>query len=165
MLDAIDLKIIELLQKDGRLSHAAIGKEIGLTGPSVYSRIQRLEREGIIEGYTVLLNPAKMGRGLVALVRVDMQNVSGNYTPFESFEEFTRREPEIVECYDVAGEDSYILKVRTASPEQLRDLLKRIYTHNGVNRTITSIALATIKEEISNSSAKPVDKKEKEKES
>ena len=160
MLDDIDLKIIELLQKDGRLSHAAIGKETGLTGPSVYARIQRMEREGIIEGYTVRLNPEKVGRGLVALVRVDTNNVSGDYTPFERFEEFTRQEPEILECFDVAGEDSYILKIRTGSPERLRELLKKIYTLPGVNRTITSIALATIKEELGGPLRRDIQKKE-----
>lgn len=160
MLDDIDLKIIELLQKDGRLSHAAIGKEISLTGPSVYARIQRMEREGIIEGYTVRLNPEKVGRGLVALVRVDTNNVSGDYTPFERFEEFTRQEAEILECFDVAGEDSYILKIRTGSPERLRELLKKIYTLPGVNRTITSIALATIKEELGGPLRRDIQKKE-----
>lgn len=163
MLDDIDFKIIELLQKDGRLSHAAIGKEIGLTGPSVYARIQRMEREGIIQGYTVLLDSAKVGRGLVAFVRVDMQNVSDNYGPFEHFEEFTRQEPEIMECFDVAGEDSYVLKIRTGSPERLRELLKKIYTLPGVNRTVTSIALATIKEEPGSGPLRPdIPRREKE---
>ena len=58
-LDDIDLKILHLLIQDGRISHTAIAKETDLSGPSVYARVQRMEREGIIKGYTALLNPKK----------------------------------------------------------------------------------------------------------
>lgn len=143
ILDEQDLRILELLQADGRLSHAAIGKEIGMTGPSVYARVQRLEREKVIVGYAGLLDAAKIGRGLAAFVRVS------TLAPLEydgPFEEFVRHEPQIVECHDVDGEDSYILKVRTASPQTLRDLLAHIRSIPGVTRTVTSISLVTIKE-------------------
>jgi Lrp/AsnC family leucine-responsive transcriptional regulator len=143
MLDEVDLAILLQLQKDGRLSHAAIGKEIGLTGPSVYARIKRMEQEGVIEGYTVALNPEKLDRGLVAFVRVlTSTGLEGD----GAFEEFARNEPQIMECHDVDGEDSYILKVRTASAKSLRVLLSRIRAIPAVSRTITTIALQTIKE-------------------
>ncbi len=141
-LDDIDLKIIRLLEMDGRLSHAAIGKEIGLTGPSVYARVQRMEREGIIRGYTTLLDAAKMGRGLVAFVRVSTNApVEG-----QDIEEFISHEPQIAEAYDVDGEDSYILKIQTDTPQSLRDLLSQIRRLPGVTRTVTSISLFTVKE-------------------
>lgn len=142
-LDDIDLKILELLQDDGRLSHAAIGKVIDMTGPAVYARVQRLEREGVIKGYAVLLDPEKVERPLAAFVRV---GTAANADFDSPFEQFVRGEPEIIECHDVDGEDSYILKVRTASPRSLRDLLARIRSIPGVTRTITSISLITIKE-------------------
>jgi Lrp/AsnC family leucine-responsive transcriptional regulator len=142
-LDDIDLKILDLLQRDGRQSHAAIGKEIGLTGPSVYARIQRLEKEGIITGYSILIDPEKIGRGLVAIVRV------ATVAPLDgenAFERFVQNEPQILECFDVDGEDSYILKVRTATPQSLRKLLLKLRSIPGVNHTVTSIALQTLKE-------------------
>ncbi len=142
-LDDIDLKILGMLLEDGRESHTAIGKEIGISGPSVYARIQRLEREGIIRGYSALIDPEKIGRGLVAFVRVRTQ------APADTdglFEKYALEEPQILECFDVDGEDSYILKVRTSSPKSLRDLLAQIRSLPGVTQTITSIALITIKE-------------------
>jgi Lrp/AsnC family leucine-responsive transcriptional regulator len=144
MLDDIDLNILNLLQQDGRISHTAIGKEIDLSSPSVYARIQRMEREGIIKGYTALLTPEKVGRGLAAFVRVRTQAPS-----YESdqFERFIREEDQIVECHDVDGEDCYILKIRTASTQSLQNLLATIRSFPGITRTVTTIALETLKEE------------------
>src|SRR5690242_10596955 len=113
-LDDIDLKILDLLLRDGRISHTAIAKETDLSAPSVYARVQRMEREGIIKGYTALLAPEKVGRGLAAFVRVRTQTSGYNG---KSLEQFFRDEEQILECHDVDGEDCYILKVRTASPQ------------------------------------------------
>jgi Lrp/AsnC family transcriptional regulator, leucine-responsive regulatory protein len=144
LLDTIDLKILELLSRDGRISHTAIGKEVGLTAPSVYARVQQLEQEGIIKGYTVLLDPEKLGHGLVAFIRVGLQ---ASVNEAEPFERFILQEPQIVECYDVDGEDCYILKVRTTSPQMLRELIAHLRSLPRVTRTVTSIVLLTIKEE------------------
>jgi Lrp/AsnC family leucine-responsive transcriptional regulator len=143
-LDDIDLKIIDLLLQDGRMAHTVIGKETDLSAPSVYARIQRMEREGIIRGYTVLLSAEKLGRGLAAFIRVRAQ------TPgFEDavFEAYIQEEGQILECYDVDGEDCYILKVRTAAPRTLQKLLETIRSFPGITRTVTTIALETLKEE------------------
>src|SRR5258708_39038967 len=116
-VERIDLKMLDLMLQDGRISHTAIGKETDLSGPSVYARVQRLEREGIIKGYTALLAPEKVGRGLAAFVRVRTQ------TPdYESavFERFIQEEDQILECHDVYGEDCYLLKVLTASTQSLQ---------------------------------------------
>jgi len=142
-LDDIDLKILHLLLQDGRISHTAIGKEIDLSGPSVYARVQRMEREGIIKGYTALLTPEKIGRGLAAFVRIRTQTPGYDS---DLFERFIQEEEQILECHDVDGEDCYILKVRTASPLSLQKLLTTIRNFPGITRTVTTIALATLKE-------------------
>ncbi|MGW2704656.1 Lrp/AsnC family transcriptional regulator [Streptomyces sp. NPDC001340] len=142
-LDDVDLQILKILQADGRATHAAIGKAVGLTGPSVYSRIRRLEREGTIRGYTTLIDPGALRQDLVAHMRVGTR---ADETEQEPFETFVRNEPQVLECHDVDGEDSYVLKIRTASPQSLRRLLARIRAIPGVTRTVTSIALETIKE-------------------
>ena len=126
------------------MSHTAIGKETGLSGPSVYARVQRLEREGVIRGYTVLLAPEKVGRGLATFVRIFTQTPGFDE---ETFERYIREEEQIVECHDVDGEDCYILKVRTASTQSLQQLLKTIRGFPGITRTVTTIALETLKEE------------------
>ena len=142
-LDEVDLKLLRALQANARATQAALGQAVGLTGPSVYARIRRLEREGIIRGYTALVAPEAVQQDLVAFIRVGTRAGPGERQPFESF---VLAEDEIAECYDVDGEDSYILKVRTASPQTLRDLLARLRAIHGVCRSVTSIALADVKD-------------------
>ena len=144
IFDDIDLKILHLLLKDGRISHTAIAKETNLSGPSVYARVQRMEREGVIKGYTALLNPKKVGRELAAFVRIRTQTPGYDS---EAFERFLQEEEQILECHDVDGEDCYILKVRTASTQSLQKLLATIRSFPGITRTVTTIALETLKEE------------------
>jgi Lrp/AsnC family leucine-responsive transcriptional regulator len=142
-MDDVDLAILRLLQADGRATHAAIGKTVGLTAPSVYARIKRMERHGIIRGYTTLIDPAALDQGLVAIVRVSVTASADEQQPFESV---IGRDPQVLECHDVDGEDSYILKVRTASPQALRRLLADLRAIPGVTRTVSSIALETVKD-------------------
>lgn len=142
-LDAIDRRIIACLQDDARASYANIGRSVGLTGPGVYARIKRLEQEGIIRGYRVDLNPELLGRSLVAFVRI-VTRPTPNDT--EAFEQFAMKEPRIVECYDVNGEDCFYLKVEVGSTEELRALLVDIRAFPEVVRTISSIVLVKVKE-------------------
>lgn len=140
-LDDIDLRIIGLLQRDGRSTHAAIGKAVGLTGPSVYARVQRLEGAGVIRGYAAMLDPAAVGQGLVAFIRVSTAPKGE-----DQFERFARKEPRVLECYSVDGEDSYLLKARTRSADDLQDLISSIRAQRAVSRTVTTIALDAVKE-------------------
>ncbi|MBV8932188.1 MAG: Lrp/AsnC family transcriptional regulator [Kutzneria sp.] len=142
-LDDVDLRLLTLLQVDGRRTHAALGKDVGLTGPSVYARIKRLEREGVIRGYTAILAPEALDQSLVAFLRVGTAASPGEQEPFETF---VAARSEILECHDVDGEDSYVLKVRLSSPRTLRLLLADIRAIPGITRTVTSIALETVKE-------------------
>jgi Lrp/AsnC family leucine-responsive transcriptional regulator len=142
-MDSVDLEILSLIQNDARVAHASVGEKLGLTAPAVHARIKRLEREGIILGYLTAINPAAVNQVLLAFVRVT-NNASG--TIEKDFEEFVRREPNILECHDTSGEDSYLLKIRTDSAASLRALLGRIRDFPGVERTVTSISLCTIKE-------------------
>ncbi|MCL6511708.1 MAG: Lrp/AsnC family transcriptional regulator [Anaerolineae bacterium] len=144
-LDDKDIEILRLLQSNGRLTHAAIGKAVGLTGPSVYARVQRLEQAGVIRGYVAALDPAKIGQGFVAFIRVSTSAVPARKGD-DAFEKFVHREPCILECYSVDGEDIYLLKVRTDSPRGLQDLLNRLRAIKNVSRTVTTIALEVVKE-------------------
>ena len=144
IFDDSDLKIRQLMLQDGRISHTASAKETNLSGPSVYARVQRMEREGVIKGYTALLNPKKVGRELAAFVRIRTQTPGYDS---EAFERFLQEEEQILECHDVDGEDCYILKVRTASTQSLQKLLATIRSFPGITRTVTTIALETLKEE------------------
>jgi Lrp/AsnC family leucine-responsive transcriptional regulator len=143
-LDDIDFKILSLLQQDGRISHTAVGKLVELSSPSVSARVQRLERDGLIKRYTALLEANEIGQGLLAFIRV---RTGSSEDDSNAFEQYAQRAPEVLECHDIDGEDSYILKVRTDSTQKLRELIARIRSFPDVTRTITSIVLLTIREE------------------
>jgi Lrp/AsnC family transcriptional regulator, leucine-responsive regulatory protein len=142
-MDSLDLEILALIQNDARVAHASVGEKLGLTAPAVHARIKRLERDGVIRGYLTSIDPLAVNQTLLAFVRV-MNSASGKDE--QAFESFVVEESNILECHDISGEDSYMLKIRTDSPASLRRLLSRIREFPGVERTVTSISLCTIKE-------------------
>jgi Lrp/AsnC family leucine-responsive transcriptional regulator len=143
-VDEIDLKLLELLQHNGRMAHTALGKAVGLSSASVYARVQQLEQAGVIKGYTALLDAEKLGNQIVAFVHVTTRPNAEEYTLFERF---VADEATIIECHDVTGDDNYILKAHMASLDELRDLLARIRTLPPVTQTRTAISLARVKEQ------------------
>jgi Lrp/AsnC family leucine-responsive transcriptional regulator len=142
-MDSLDFEILSLIQNDARVAHASVGERLGLTAPAVHARIKRLERDGVIRGYLTSIDPLSVNQTLLAFVRV-MISASGKDE--RAFEAFVLDEANILECHDISGEDSYMLKIRTDSPASLRRLLSRIREFRGVERTVTSISLCTIKE-------------------
>ena len=144
VLDDIDFKILTCLQQDGRMSHTAIARLVELSSPAVTARVLRMERDGLIKGYFALLDAKSVGQQLLAFVRVRTGASDEDST---AFVQYARLAPEILECHDVDGEDSYLLKVRTDSTHALRDLIVRLRSFPDVTRTITSIVLKTIREE------------------
>ncbi len=138
-LDAIDQAILDALRLDARTPHAAIGREVGLTGPAVLARVRRMEETGTIRGYRAMVERPE----LFAVVRVSTRpSLSGE----QAFERFVLDEPRIEGCYDVDGEDSFVLTVRCRDPKDLRELLLAVRGHTTVVRTVTNIALAVVKE-------------------
>jgi Lrp/AsnC family transcriptional regulator, leucine-responsive regulatory protein len=141
-LDPIDRKILSLLRLDGRMSHAAIAKSVGLSGPAVHERVRKLEERGIVAGYTAVLDPLALDRSHVAFVMVTLSEGS----EFALDEPIVARicdEPDVLEFHRIAGEDCYLIKVRTATNKELERLLRRIRTIHGVARTRTTIVLST----------------------
>jgi Lrp/AsnC family leucine-responsive transcriptional regulator len=142
-LDDIDRQLIDLLRRDGRMPHTALGKAVGLSSASIHARVQQLEQAGVIKGYAALVDGEKLGQQIVAFIHVTTQPNANEYTLFERF---AVGEPAIVECHDVTGDDNYILKVELASLDELRDLLARIRTLPPVTQTRTSLSLARVKD-------------------
>jgi Lrp/AsnC family leucine-responsive transcriptional regulator len=141
-LDRIDRQILRLLREDGRISHAAIAKAVGLSGPAVHERVRKLEQKGVISGYTAILDPAVLNRNHVAFILVTLSEGS----EFAADEPIVARiceEPDVLEFHRIAGEDCYLIKVRTATNKDLERLLRRIRTIRGVARTRTTIVLST----------------------
>lgn len=141
-LDEIDLQILRLLRQDGRMSHAAIAKAVGLSGPAVHERVRKLEQSGIISGYCAVLDPDLLDRPHVAFVMVTLSE--GN--EFASDDPIVARicdEPDVLEFHRIAGEDCYMIKIRTATNRDMEKLLRRIRSIRGVARTRTTIVLST----------------------
>lgn len=141
-LDDVDHRILDLLQAEARMTNAALAAQVGLSAPAVFERIRKLEKRGVIRRYTIQIDPAAIGRPLTAFIRVTA-----------AFDEHYDRglkaicqDPEVLECYHVAGEDCLILKTQCGSPSDLQELLGRIRKRITVQRSVTMIALSAVKE-------------------
>ncbi len=141
-LDRIDRRILQLLREDGRMSHASIAKQVGLSSPAVHDRVRKLEQQGVIAGYSVILDSIKLARPHCAFALVTLSE--GN--EFAADEPIVARiceEPDVLELHRIAGEDCYLIKVRSATNKALELLLRRIRMIRGVARTRTTIVLST----------------------
>lgn len=143
MIDETDRKIVSLVQGNARLSNAEIAQCVGLTASSVHERVKKLEKKGILTGYAARVDAEKLGKPLLAFVRLTVQS---HDTVRNGIRELCNAEPDILECHDVAGEDCYILKVRAEGPKQLERLLLAIKGKSNADRSVTNIVLSTYKE-------------------
>jgi Lrp/AsnC family leucine-responsive transcriptional regulator len=140
--DVLDREILRLLRQDGRMSVASIAKEIGLSGPSVHERIKKLEQRGIIAGYTAILEPQLLNRPHVAFVMVTLSE-GNEFAVDDPIVARICEEPDVLEFHRIAGEDCYLIKVRSATNKELENLLRRVRKIRGVARTRTTIVLST----------------------
>lgn len=141
-IDDIDVKILELLQDQGRIKRNQIAENVGLSVPSVSERMRKLEDKGIIKGFHAVLEPKALSYDVGAFIRVNVDG-SNNYPAF--LEKCTEN-VEILETHSITGEGSHILKIRTKNTAGLENLLAQIQTWPGVKGTMTSIVLSTYKE-------------------
>ena len=142
-IDELDLKIIERLMRQGRTTWAEIAVMLGLSSPAAGDRVRRLEERGVIRGYVALVDPEALGCDWIALVAVTLERPEHR----EPFLLKVRALPEVQECYRVAGDDDYILKVRCRNAQDLdRVVSDELRSLAGVSRTRSTIVLATEKE-------------------
>lgn len=135
LVDAVDWQILDVLQEDGRTSFTELGRRIGMSTPAVTERVRQLEAAGVIRGYRAEVDLAKIGRPILAIVRM---SVVGDV--LARITETVRRMPEVIECYRGTGADSFIAKVAVASVEDLERLIDRL---TPFGTTSTSIVLST----------------------
>ena len=142
-LDAIDRRLLGILQKDGRTSNADLARAVKMAPSAVFERVRRLERDGVIRGYGAQLDPRAIDRSLLAFVLVRSDEHPGAISTGEAL----ALEPEVLEVHHVAGQDSYLVKVRVKDPESLGRLLReRFGAISTVRSTQSTIALETLKE-------------------
>jgi DNA-binding Lrp family transcriptional regulator len=135
--DALDRELLAMLQLNARESVTTLGKKLGCARTTVIARISRLEKTGVIAGYTVRLNQAALARSLQACVGLSVQPKAGG----EVLKRLSKM-PEVKEVYSVSGEFDYLAWIRTELPDQLDRLLDAIGAIEGVTRTRTSVVLA-----------------------
>src|SRR5581483_5843867 len=129
-LDSVDRHILSILQEDCTLQLAKIGERVGLSAPSVAERIKKLEENGVIRGYTAVLDARKIGKDITAFVGVlvDHPKLIGK------FEKDISQFEDVQECHHVTGEYTLLLKIKTENTSTLEELLRQIRSIEGVAR-------------------------------
>jgi Lrp/AsnC family transcriptional regulator, leucine-responsive regulatory protein len=138
-LDATDRRIVELLRANARLSYAELARQVGLSAPAVHERVGKLEAGGVIRAYRADVEPEAIGLGVTALIGI----VQAAGVEIDAVEAALRELPEIESCYFLAGEESFLAKVRVGAIAELEQLIVRLHRTPGVAATRTTIALST----------------------
>ena len=143
MLDDVDLSILKILQEKARIPNVEVARRVGMAPSAVLERIRKLEKQGIIAGYEVRLNPDRFARKLVAFISVVVKKRRDEATCGKALAAL----PEVQEVHCVAGEDGMLIKVRVADPEELgRFIREKIGAVKGILPSRTTIVLETYKE-------------------
>lgn len=143
-MDEYNLKILNMLQNSGRISHSEISSVIGLSVPAITCRIKKLEKEGIIAGYYTKIDAKKMGKDVTAFINVKINHPK----VYTSFVNSISKIEEVQECHHIIGEFDYLLKVKTENTSTLEYLISnKIRALPGVSRTLTTVVLSSIKED------------------
>src|SRR3954453_15505361 len=139
-MDDIDRRIVALLRENARRSFKDIGNDVHLTAPAVKRRVDRLERDGVILGYTTIVNPPAFGWHAEAFVDL----YCDGRMPGESIKRAVEKEPGVVWAHTVAGEAGAMLHGRAADTRDLEETLERIRATDGIARTVTEVVLLTL---------------------
>jgi Lrp/AsnC family transcriptional regulator, leucine-responsive regulatory protein len=144
-LDKTDLLLLDLLQREGRMTNAELAQRVNLSASACLRRVQRLEAEGVITGYGARLDPRQLGLGLSAFVRVQLS--SHDADAVQAFVDRVQAWHEVVACHALTGEMDYLLQVVVADLEHFsRFLLDRLLNATGVADVNTSFVLRTVKD-------------------
>jgi Lrp/AsnC family leucine-responsive transcriptional regulator len=142
LLDPTDLKILYILQNNGRTRLADIADRVELSAPAVMERVKKLEAGGVIKGYQAVVDGKKVGKDITVFISVSI----GNQQDIDKFANQMLQHRDVLECHHVTGDESFILKVKSANTGSLEKLLGEIRSVEGVNRTVTKVVLSTAKE-------------------
>jgi Lrp/AsnC family leucine-responsive transcriptional regulator len=123
-LDRIDLKILDVLQRDGRISMTELAEQVNLSATPCSERVKRLERDGVITGYYARVNPAALGKNLLIFLEIKLSAKSGDV--FDKVKQELLYVPEVMECHLVSGDFDYLVKARLPEMNKYRQLLGEI---------------------------------------
>ena len=138
-MDDIDRRLVEALRANGRATYAELGRLVGLSPPAAHDRVAKLETAGVITGYHAAVEPAALGLGVSALVGVLLSDDH----EAEDVVVVLHEMPEIEDCWVVAGEETFVIKVRVPDVDALEKTLGALRRIPGVSRTRTTVVLST----------------------
>ena len=143
-LDTIDLKILSLLQQDACLQNTELAKKIGMAPSAVLERVKKLELKGVIKEYITRINPAALNLKLLAFISIKSSEGPGD----ASTARLIAKIPEVLEVHHIAGDDCYLVKIRTEDPQSLIKLMREKFSKiPNIISTKTTIVLETLKED------------------
>jgi len=138
-IDDLDRKILDFLQKDGRMAASHIADELDISIPTVTDRIKKLSESGVIKGFQVTLDPKLLGLDVSAIITV----ISGSSEHYKEVIQAARNTPEVVQCYSTTGKGSHTLIIVAKNSQALEELLRKIQSWPGVSRTETQVILSS----------------------
>ncbi|MBP7554984.1 MAG: Lrp/AsnC family transcriptional regulator [Chitinophagaceae bacterium] len=142
-MDETDLKILALKQADASVSNADLARQIGMAPSAALERVKKLEQKGVIQQYTARLNADLLGLRLLAFIFIKSSEGPGNATVAKQLAKI----PDVLELHHIAGDDCYLLKVRSSDPQSLIRLMReKMGKIPGILSTKTTIVLETLKE-------------------
>ncbi|MGH9941980.1 MAG: Lrp/AsnC family transcriptional regulator [Pyrinomonadaceae bacterium] len=146
-MDEKDVRILEILQNDGRITNVDLARAVELTPSATLERVRKLEERGLIKGYTALLNPQALGLGLVAFIFVRVDERDDLFSSAEGTAEGLAALPSVQELHHLAGEDCFLVKVRARDTDDLYRVLKEEFGRfKAIRSTRTTIVLKTVSE-------------------
>ncbi|MEN8905185.1 MAG: Lrp/AsnC family transcriptional regulator [Clostridiales bacterium] len=144
-MDKMDKDILRLLKKNAKISASEISQQVNLSVSAVGERLKKLEKSKVIKQYTTILNPKILNKELTALMFLSLERPQVS----ENFLDSIKKEEEIMDCYYLAGDFDYMIKIATENTFTLEKLLHRIKGISGIVKTNTIVVLATEKESYS----------------
>jgi len=138
-IDDLDRKILDFLQKDGRMAASHIADELDISIPTVTDRIKKLSESGVIKGFQVTLDPKLLGLDVSAIITV----ISESSEHYKEVIQAARNTPEVVQCYSTTGKGSHTLIIVATNSKALEELLRKIQNWPGVSRTETQVILSS----------------------
>jgi len=144
-LDRTDIKILDILQKDGRISNIKLAEAVNLSPTAALARVQKLSKDGFILGYEAKLNPELLNSSFVVFVEILLDKTTPNV--LEEFSDAILQHPEIVECHMISGGFDFVVKIRCANMEEFRKISGQIlWQLSGVKETRSYPVMEVIKE-------------------
>jgi|SRR5690606_13404202 len=143
-LDQIDLQILRLMQANARINNADIARELGMAPSGILERVKKLEQKEVILQYNAKINPAAVGQKFLSFIFIKAADGIGTVTTGKALAAI----PEVQEVHEIAGDDGYLVKVRTADSSALVELMRRSFSQiPEILSTRTTIVLDTVKED------------------